>query len=255
MFDCHLHTDFSTDSKMLLEEAMSCMDQLGIGLITTEHMDLKFPVPGSFIFDVDEYFKRYSEYRGDNLLLGIEMGLRLDCFEENKEVIKDRDFDYVLGSVHLVNGVDIYDESYYKDKTKKAAYTEYFQYMLDCIRKYQFIDSLGHIDYIARYARYDNRQIYYGDYTELIDEILNTLIRNNTQLELNTRRLDNKETIDELMPIYKRYQDLGGEYITIGSDAHNPADIGRNFNVAEAFAESCALKIVHFKERKLCVSK
>lgn len=61
--------------------------------------------------------------------------------------------------------------------------------MLECIEKYVFIDSLGHIDYIARYARFEDNEIYYMDFRNEIDEILRTLIQNEKAIEINTRRI------------------------------------------------------------------
>ena len=103
MFDTHVHTKFSTDSKMEIEDAIKAAKDKKISLIITEHMDLKFPKEGLFCFDVDDYFKKYSKYRGDNLLLGIEIGMKDDCVEESRELIKSKPFDYVIGSVHLVD--------------------------------------------------------------------------------------------------------------------------------------------------------
>lgn len=255
MFDSHLHTIFSTDSNMQLKDALCKSKEEGIGLIITEHMDLKYPIKDNFIFDVNEYFKCYSEYRGDELLLGMEMGLRTDCIEENFKLLKEYAFDYIIGSVHLVNGVDIYDQSYYEGKSKYKAYSEYFEYMLSCVKKYTFIDSLGHIDYIARYAKYSDTEVYYKDYRNFIDEILRTVIHNDIVMEINTRRISNKETTGNLLQIYKRFKELGGEYVTIGSDAHRASDIGQNFYIGKEIAEACSLKIVHFKERKIILSK
>ena len=185
----------------------------------------------------------------------MEMGLRTDCIEENLRLLENHDFDYILGSVHLVNGIDIYDESYYTGKSKQEAYIEYFEYMLSCVKQYTFIDSLGHIDYIARYARFDDKEVYYYDYKNFIDEILRTLIHNDIIIEINTKRLKNKEASYNMLQIYKKFKELGGEYVTIGSDAHTPYDIGQNFQIGKEIAEACSLKIVHFKERKIIMSE
>ena len=57
MFDCHLHTEFSTDSKMKIEEAIEKAKNLNLGLVLTEHLDINYPEKGLFTFDVQEYFK------------------------------------------------------------------------------------------------------------------------------------------------------------------------------------------------------
>ncbi|MDF2504812.1 MULTISPECIES: histidinol phosphate phosphatase [Clostridium] len=251
MFDTHVHTIFSTDSKLTIDRAIKKANNDDIGLIITEHMDLNFPVEGEFIFDIDKYFRQYDKYRSDKLLLGIELGMREDCLEENAKIEKTHPFDYVLGSIHFVNGIDIYEKSFYENKTKKQAYNEYFQNMLDNIKTHPYIDSLGHIDYICRYAQYEDKEIHYKEYNDIIDEILKALSDRNIAIEINTRRLSNCESFKSLVDIYKRFGELKGKYVTIGSDSHSENSIGSNYKEAMKIAESCGLKPVYFKNRKI----
>lgn len=255
MFDTHVHTKFSTDSNMSIEDAISKAKTNNNQLIITEHLDLNFPRQGEFIFNIDEYFNQYIKYRSNNLLLGVEIGMKDDCVEENHKVIIANPFDYVIGSIHLVDNYDLYYDDFYKGKDKKEAYEIYLKNMLTCVKNFHFVDSMGHIDYISRYAGYEDKEIYYSDHEDLIDEILKTLILNDTCIELNTRRFDNKSVIKNLLPIYKRYGDLGGKHITIGSDSHTPKAIGSSLDIAKEFADQCKLKIVYFKERKIVYEK
>lgn len=249
MFDTHIHTIFSTDSDMKIEDAIKYMRRKNIGAVVTEHMDINFPKKDLFCFNVEDYFNAYSKYRGNDLLLGIELGMKEDCFRESTDLIKNNSFDYVLGSVHLVENLDLYYEDYYRGKSKREAYLKYFQVMLDNLDKFKFIDSLGHIDYIARYAKFEDKEIYYRDFSDIVDEILSKLVREGKCLELNTRRLDSDISIKNIIDIYKRFSELGGKYITVGSDAHNIEAIGGNFKAAGEIAQLCNLKIVYFKNR------
>lgn len=250
MFDCHMHANFSTDSRMRVEEILAKSEELNIGCIITEHIDFNFPRPGEFIFDIDDYFKTYNRYRGDKFLLGVELGMKDDCISDNKEVAERYPFDYIIGSIHMINNTDLYYEKLYNGRTKNQVYTEYFQCMLQNIKNHTFIDSLGHIDYIGRYARYEDKELYYNEYSDVIDEVLKMVINSGIVLELNTKRLADKGSVDNLIEIYKRYRELGGLNVTIGSDAHNMNDIGKNLNVALKLAEVCELKPVYFRNRK-----
>lgn len=250
MFDTHVHTKISTDSNMEIEEAIKAAQNQNLSLIITEHMDLKFPKEGLFCFDPNEYFMEYSKYRGDNLLLGIEIGMKADCVEESRELLDKHPFDYAIGSIHLVENMDIYYSEFYEGKSKRQAYEEYLKLMLKCVKDYEYIDSMGHIDYISRYSKFEDKEIYYHDFSDIIDEILKTLIQKDKCIELNTRRLDDEKAAKHLIDIYKRFRELGGKNITIGSDAHNTSSLGSNFNVAKEISELCDLKIVYFKERK-----
>jgi len=251
MFDTHVHTKFSTDSEMTIVDAIAKAKKSDTQLIITEHMDLKFPKEGSFIFDVNDYIDQYIKYRNKNILLGVEIGMKDDCVEESNDLVISNPFDYVIGSIHLVDNYDLYYEDFYKGKEKKDSYEKYLNCMLSCVKDFHFIDSMGHIDYIARYAHYDDKELYYDNHSEIIDEILKTLISNDICIELNTRRFDKKTAIHTLLPIYKRYAEIGGKNITVGSDAHNTESIGRSFDLAKEFAEQCKLKIVYFKERNI----
>lgn len=250
MFDTHVHTNFSTDSDMKIEEAIKSAREKNISFITTEHMDINFPKKGLFCFDVDKYLNKYSKYKGDNLLLGIELGMKKDCLEESRELIKNNSFDYVLGSVHLVENLDLYYPDYYEGKSKKEAYLKYLQTILKNLKQFEFIDSLGHIDYIARYAKFEDKELYYNDFPDIIDDIFKELINKGKCLELNTRRLKNPDSAKNMLEIYKRFSELGGKYITVGSDAHNVESMGSNFRKAAEIAERCHLKIVYLKNRK-----
>lgn len=249
MFDSHLHTDFSTDSRMKIKDALETSKKTGFNLVITEHMDLKYPKENLFIFNPDEYFEAFSKYRNDGLLLGIELGMRPDCLDENKKIEKNYNFDFVLGSVHMVHNMDVFCEDLYNLRNKREAYSLYLKCIYDCLKSYNFIDSLGHIDYIARYARYEDKEIYYDEYSELIDSILKILIFMNKSIEINTRRFSDKSAIANLMKIYKRFKELGGTTVTIGSDSHSAESIGNGVKEAREMAETCGLIPVYYKSR------
>ena len=114
MFDTHVHTRFSTDSQMDIMDAAKRASDLTLGLIITEHIDLKYPIKDKFVFNPEEYFSDYLKYRNDKLLLGLEMGLREDCLEENKKLADSYDFDYIIGSIHVVDNIDLFEKEFYE---------------------------------------------------------------------------------------------------------------------------------------------
>lgn len=250
LFDTHMHTRFSTDARMKLSEAAARGHELGLGIIVTEHMDLDYPQPEAFTFDVDEYFRAYGPHRSDTVLLGVEIGMRPDLVKENAALVGRYPFDYVIGSIHVIDRIDIYQEDFYRGRTKAEVYEQYFASMLTCLECYDFIDSLGHIDYIARYARFDDPELHYGEFAAGLDAVMARLAADDKAMEINTRRLDKSDTVAALLPIYHRFRQLGGRLVTIGSDAHTPRDIGKYFPVALDMAEACGLRPVYYKDRK-----
>lgn len=249
-FDTHLHTTFSTDSKMTLHEALAKAKSSQLGLVITEHMDLCYPVAGDFVFSVEDYFSAYGPYRCDRLLLGIEIGMRPECLEENREIVESSDFDMVIGSIHVVDNQDLYYPPYYEGKDKIRAYTRYLEVMAEMIEQYSFIDTLGHVDYICRYAPYEDTNLYYSEFSQAFDKILKTIADQNKALELNTRRLGDEKVRAALLPIYTRFAELGGKWITIGSDAHRTQEIGKHFAEVCALIRQTKLEPVYFKNRQ-----
>lgn len=250
-FDCHIHSTFSTDSTMLIEDAIKTSKEKGLGMIVTDHMDLNYPIEGNFIFDCNKYFLEYEKYRSDDFLIGIELGLRDDCIEQNKLLISSYPFDYVIGSIHVVDNIDIFQPGFYENRDKKESYLHYLNYMYKCIKESDFFDSLGHINYVTRYAKYDDAELYYDDFREIIDEILKLIAYREKAIEINTRRLENTVTAQNMFNVLKRFKELGGKYVTIGSDAHRTDSIGSNFDIAHKLANEANLKIVYFKNREL----
>lgn len=250
MFDCHVHSSFSTDCSTDIKDIVKRGKENEIGITITDHLDLDFPRPNKFIFSIDDYFTEYTKYRSDSLLIGVEMGMQQCCFEENRRIVNKYPFDYVMGSIHLIYGEDIFDKGIYEGGNKKDIYERYFNCMLDCIKNYDFIDSMSHIDYIARYAPYDDNEIYYEEFSDYIDSILKILVERGQSIEINSRRLGEKKVNENLVKIYRRFYELGGRTVTLGSDTHSTAGIGKYFDIANEIAEKCSLKVVYYKERQ-----
>ena len=88
-------------------------------------------------------------------------------------------------------------------------------------------------------------------FKDILAEIFTTLINKGKVLELNTAQLHVPESNKAMKDIYKLYMDLGGKYVTIGSDAHNPLNIYKNFHLALEFIKDLGLKGVYFNKRKM----
>ena len=251
IFDSHMHTKFSADSEMLAAEALAKAASLNFGIVFTEHFDYGLEVNGKkFSFDPAEYMNEYKNLRGEKVRLGVEVGLRKFARAANENFIAQADFDLVIGSIHLVDDLDIYYPEFFADKDKVTAYKKYFQQMAEEAAVADF-DVLGHIDYICRTAPYDNPEIDYPTFAAEIDEVLKIVVERGKVLELNTRRFDKNRAVEELVPVYKKYRELGGRFVTIGSDAHRVAAVGNYFTRALDFVHELNLTPVTFHERKL----
>lgn len=249
IFDTHIHTKFSSDCKMELAPAIAKAKELNIGLIITDHMDLNYPEIDKFHFDVADFFNTYGPHRNDALLLGIELGMDIDHKEENKKLAESYPFDEIIGSQHFVHKFNMYDPKVYEELSKKEIYIEYLLDAIASIKTHNYIDTFGHIDYICRYCTYEDRELHYKDYADYLDELIKLCVNYDIALEINSRRLNNEISFSSLKKIYTRYKELGGRYVTLGSDAHNVSGIGLNLDKGLYLAETTNLTPVYFKER------
>lgn len=251
LYDSHIHTRFSADSAMKAEDAVEKAAAEGVALVFTEHIDLDFPGETEFSFDPEAYWASYEPLRSRTLRLGVEVGMQEQTAERSREFLQRAPFDLVIGSLHLLNDVDLYEAAAYAGRAREELYCQYLEEMEKEIRAHSFINVLGHIDYIARCAPYPNPDLTYGEFHCEIDKVLRAVIEAGVSLEINTRRLGDRHAIKELMPIYSRYYDLGGRYVTLGSDAHRVGEIGKFFREAEEIADQAELSIVTYVERRI----
>lgn len=254
LYDCHMHTEFSADSRLKIKDILEKAKEKNIGILTTEHLDYNLTTHPQFAeLDIDGYLETYEKYRGKNMQQGVELGLAMNNIDENfafYEKYKDR-FDMIIGSIHSINGVTLSRFLKSDTRPKEIVYGEYLDNVLKCIEFYDIFDTLGHIDYPCRYSVYDDKEMTLEDFKLKFEAIFKALIKKNKILELNTSRLDNETSFKNMIEIYSYYRELGGNYITLGSDSHMLSHIGRNFDKVNKFLEETKLTPCYFKNRKL----
>lgn len=267
--DFHTHCLFSTDSDAEPEAmAAAAADKQLSYLCFTDHMDLDYPESTKaaplFVFSPEEYFKRLQPLRNGGtasslqIRIGIELGLlphRPDITMQQKKLLSAYPFDFVLASVHLLDGKDPYYEEFWHGITKETALARYFDTMLASVTEYTDFDSLAHLDYIIRYipAFSGTKEYHYTDYKEVLDEILRFLIAEGKALEINTKGLSaGLKCFHPALEILKHYRELGGRLLTIGSDAHEPTAIAAGYEKTRELLLSCGFtSYCVFTERKV----
>lgn len=235
--DFHVHTSFSSDSEERLESAVAAAVQKGLKtLCITEHMDMDYPT-GEFALDAARYQKelfRVKQLYSDRieLLFGVELGVMDYLAPRLYEFASAYPFDFIIGSSHLVDGADPYYPEYFDKFGDSEGIRRYFQSILDNISAFDDFDVYGHLDYVVRYSK----AMTYNplDFWDMLDEILRKLISMGKGIELNTAGLKYGLAFAHPHPqVLKRYRELGGEIITVGSDAHMGANIAYAFDKAE----------------------
>lgn len=235
-WDTHMHCNFSGDSEALPEDMIEVSIQKGLsGICFTDHIDWDYPGPTPFSFDAEQYFhtlRPLQEAYKDRIeiCLGVELGLQPHLKEKYDTFVDSYPFDFVIGSSHVVNHMDPYYGEFYEGKTEYEAYLEYFESVLENLSVFDNFDVYGHIDYVVRYGPNKNDNFSYTMYKDVIDEILKTIIEKGKGLELNMSGfkygLGHPNPCEEIL---SRYKELGGEILTLGADAHQPAHIAYDY--------------------------
>jgi histidinol-phosphatase (PHP family) len=251
IFDTHIHTRFSFDSAMDIVDALEQARKLGIGMVTSEHLDLNMEEVNGFevSFDIEAYFRTYSPFRGKDLLLGIETGIDLIHAEENRKLVEGYPFDMVLGSMHTMKGLDATSTGNFRGMTMVDFFRIYLIEARKTVERNDFIDTLAHIDFPARYLRLEPRHVRYGDVKQEMDDLFSMLVEKDISLELNLKRRLDGEVYRSLSSILRGYHAQGGLFVTLGSDAHTCGEVGQELFEGLRLVEEIGLKTCYYKDR------
>lgn len=271
--DNHVHTIFSSDSETPMEDMLLRAKALGLSSICfTDHMDYGFPekYKMDFQFPTDDYFKEIAalsvRHPDFSIRTGVELGLKEDILEQALALTKSCSFDFVIGSTHLVDNMDPYYEEYWEMNGEINGIHHYYEATLQNIMQGFDFDVYGHIDYVIRYCpsikAYGNdsdkskKESFYRQMIqqnqEILDEILLTLIQSGKGIEVNTGGL--KYGLGQPNPhenILMRYHALGGELLTVGSDAHETRYLAYEFAKIPALLQRCGFRYyTEYHQRK-----
>lgn len=243
--DLHTHSALSMDGHAPLQEMAQAAVDAGLrALCITDHCDL-LDAEGkrSLAYDWAPVLAQYAEtapqFAGRlELRLGIELGGAFAVPEHARAVLAGAgpELDFVIGSIHTYSephgGGDFYFVHYDSPEKCYDALDDYFSSMAVLVELTDCYDVLGHIIYPLRYmADRDGQPVTLDRYRDQIAAILRTVIAQGKGIEVNTCR---GTTVEQWRDILTLYKDLGGELVTVGSDAHLPQDVGKG--TAESYA-------------------
>jgi histidinol-phosphatase (PHP family) len=192
-YDYHVHTNCSADGAMGLDQA--CRAALHKGVVemaVTDHLDIDYP-DRSIDFELD--YQAYTQavnnakqlYDGKlNIIKGIEIGLQPHVLDRCRSYLEDKDFEFVIASVHAADRKDLHSGEFCAGKSRKTAYMEYLEEVYRCIQGFQLFNVIGHIDLIRRYGNYSSHTLCYSDYADILDMIMISLIDRGKGIEINT---------------------------------------------------------------------
>ncbi|MEH7216659.1 histidinol-phosphatase [Bacillus toyonensis] len=213
------------ESKVYYEKYVNISDSK-LGRLQKEWLDqVRVVSLYDFTKSIEEAKERWSK-RGVTLKLGIEADYFIGCEEELKELLALGDFDYVIGSVHFLNGwgFDNPDtKEYFEEHDLHILYDTFFKTVESAVRS-ELFDIIAHLDNIKvfNYRLDENEQLSY------YKKIARALVETNTATEINAG-LYYRYPVREMCPspLYLQVLAKHGVPITISSDAHYPNDLGK----------------------------
>ena len=128
--------------------------------------------------------------------------------------------DFVINSVHIVDGEECFRREYFVGKTKEYAYSRYLEQILKSLDAPFKFDIVGHLGYVSRNSPYEDGKIRYADFADLYDTILTKIIHMGVILEVNSSTRGAGSDFLPDVDVLTRYYELGGRKISFGSDAH-----------------------------------
>ncbi|MBR7142177.1 MAG: histidinol-phosphatase HisJ family protein [Clostridia bacterium] len=248
--DFHVHTAFShidctADPDQVCQQAL----EQGLKEIAfTEHHDANEVVAGSYHpFDIAGHKAAVEElrerYRGKLIIhRGVELGQPAWEEQEARRVLAQGQFDFIIGSVHsMPDVIDFYYDDF-SEKDLEAHFDIYMKY-LELHSRWKGYDVCGHLTYPLTYYTKFGRHLSLDRWMDVYRTVLSNLIHNGVGIEVNTAGL--RRPLNDFMPcrqVLELYRQLGGELITVGSDAHRPCEVGTGIRQAGELLKSLGFR-------------
>jgi histidinol-phosphatase (PHP family) len=191
---------------------------------------------------------------------GVELSYQAHTEDEIRAWLTSGSWDCVVLSVHLVDyddGWAIISEpgtagAYFAAHTERQAYVPYFEELLRAARS-GLGDLLGHFDLVKRYGVEQFGPFAPAEFEDEIRAVLRAMIDGGMGLEVNTSGL--RQSPGEPYPaltLLHWYRELGGEILTVGSDAHHIDHLGAGVGEALAMARQAGFRaIATFEQRRV----
>ncbi|MCD7872884.1 MAG: histidinol-phosphatase HisJ family protein [Clostridiales bacterium] len=255
-YDLHTHSQHSFDGHNSCFKMCESAYQLGLkGIALTDHCEID-----AKNYDFDKFcnnqFNDVSQVAESfknklKVFKGIELGQAVYNTELAEKILNTYDYDFVLGSIHNLRNME---DFFFLDYSAYNVY-ELLEKYFDTIKElcvWDKFDSLAHLTYPLRYITGKYKiNVDLNKFSDKIDEILSILVKNGKALEINTSGYFNE--LKDILPgadIVKRFKELGGVYITLGSDSHFYDKIGCGIEQGMDAAKQCGFDCITIYEKR-----
>ncbi len=242
--DYHIHSSCSFDADDRMFAMAKASLKAGVTEVCfTDHVDFgdqqtmqigpdRFQLPKSQVKQFIEAMEKAPE--GIDIKLGLELGEGNHDPARAKRIYAMPEYDFILGSLHNLKGEqDFYYIQYESYEQCWELYERYLDELIE-LAGLNCFDCMAHIGYCLRYMHKQgfDAEITLDRFGRKTDVLLRTLIENGKGIELNVADLvpgGREAPLLKPFPsveILRRYRELGGDIITVGTDAHNTGAAG-----------------------------
>ena len=178
------------------------------------------------------------------LRLGVELGDACWDFAHTEQLMAPApELDFVIGSVHMLSerfgSTDLY---FFEPKDEKEARAGIVDYLEEArrIAAWGKFSVMGHLTLPLRYLN-ENQGFHltFDGFEAEVEEIFRLLLQNGCGIELNTNRGNTPLPDAKWLRMYRK---LGGEIITLGTDAHSPEHVGCGIRERQQLLRECGFK-------------
>ena len=260
----HIHSQSSHDSVATVSQmANACIEKGVYAFAITDHCDIQYykecGVAKLIEGSVGEATLEGKNFEGKvKILKGIELGEGIWEKRYTDEILAKFDYDVIISSVHAVR-YDGYTEPYSTIDFSKMTENQideylctYFDDVMQMVSELDF-DIMAHLTCPLRYivGKY-HMCVDITKYEAQIRKILDYVVKNSISMEINTSGIGG--FYNALMPdewIIKMFFEMGGRFITLGSDAHIPSGVANAFEQVISYLKSLGFEgYYYYKKRK-----
>jgi len=249
-----MHSTHSPDARATLDELCESAIHRGLaGVCFTEHVDFDPSDAAYGYISYEEYLSDVDRCRdeyGDRLEIkaGVEVTYQSEYVDDIRRFLDTRQFDYVLGSVHLIEHVFVGSPAYFVGKSEAEACEPYWRETMAMIESGLFT-RIGHLDYIRTRWPREYEPLELDRWRRPMTDVLQSAIQSGAIIEVNTsairRQLGGPYPNWDTLELYRR---LGGARVFMGSDAHNAPNVGQYFPEVAARLEQMGLAVCSERE-------
>lgn len=247
----HFHDDASSDGRAPLAEHCDAAEAAGLTTVcVTNHVERMLP-SGRWVVGLEEAVERFTaEGRaaaredaarpGLDVRLGAEFEYRPEWTDDLERLAERVPFDFVLGSVHVVEGLNVSGgpevEEYFEDRSLEEAYAPYFDALEEMVAWGGF-DAVAHFDLVKRYGHEHYGAYDPGQFEGRVRSVLDAMADADIGIEVNASGLAQAPAAPYPSETVLAWAlEEGVPFLTAGTDSHRPEDLAAGLEEAVAVA-------------------